>query len=52
MPSTIQRVYSILLDDSDLDPEIDEQSAYELGMARPVEVEYNLDLPPGHWTSS
>lgn len=44
--STVQRVYSILRGESELDPEIDEQSAYELGLSRPVEVEYNPELPP------
>lgn len=44
--STIQRVFSILKGDQELDPEIDEHSAYELPLAEPVEVEYNPKLPP------
>jgi len=43
--STIQRVYSILRGEPDLDPELDEHSAYELGTA-PLPVEYNPALPP------
>jgi len=38
--STIQRVYSILRGEPDLDPELDEHSAYELA-TEPVPVEYN-----------
>jgi type I restriction enzyme R subunit len=44
--STIQRVFSILKGDAELDPEIDEKSVYELQGAEPVEVAYNPDLPP------
>ena len=44
--STIQRVFSILRGDQELDPEMDEQSVYELPVAEPVEVEYNPQLPP------
>jgi len=44
--STIQRVFSILKGDQELDPEIDEHSAYELRMSEPVEVEYSQKLPP------
>jgi type I restriction enzyme R subunit len=43
--STIQRVYSILRGDAELDPEVDEQSAYELA-SEPVPVEYNRAVPP------
>jgi len=43
--STIQRVYSILRGESDLDPGLDEQSAYELA-TEPVPVEYNPAVPP------
>ena len=43
--STIQRVYSILRGEADLDPELDEQSAYELA-TEPVPVEYNPAVPP------
>jgi type I restriction enzyme R subunit len=44
--STIQRVFSILKGDQELDPEVDEHSIYELPVAEPVEVEYNPKLPP------
>ena len=43
--STIQRVYSILRGEPDLDPELDEASAYELA-TEPVPVEYNPAIPP------
>jgi type I restriction enzyme, R subunit len=43
--STIQRVYSILRGEPDLDPELDEHSAYELA-EEPVPVEYNASVPP------
>ena len=43
--STIQRVYSILRGEPELDPELDEHSAYELA-SEPVPVEYNHDVPP------
>jgi len=43
--STIQRVYSILRGEPDLDPELDEHSAYELA-TDPVPVEYNAAVPP------
>jgi type I restriction enzyme R subunit len=43
--STIQRVYSILRGEPDLDPELDEHSAYELA-TEPVAVEYNPAVPP------
>jgi len=43
--STIQRVYSILRGEPDLDPELDEHSAYELA-TEPVPVEYNSAVPP------
>ena len=44
--STVQRVFSILKGDADLDQEIDEHSIYELPVGEPVEVSYNPDLPP------
>jgi type I restriction enzyme R subunit len=44
--STIQRVFSILRGDEEMDEEIDEQSAYELPVSEPVTVEYNPELPP------
>ncbi len=43
--STIQRVYSILRGDPELDPELDEHSTYELA-TEPVPVEYNAAVPP------
>ena len=44
--STIQRIFSILKGEADLDQEIDEHSIYELPVGEPVEVSYNPDLPP------
>ena len=44
--STIQRVFSMLKGDAELDPELDEKSVYELQNATPVEVAYNPLLPP------
>jgi type I restriction enzyme R subunit len=43
--STIQRVYSILRGEAELDPELDEHSAYELA-SEPLPVEYNSAVPP------
>jgi type I restriction enzyme, R subunit len=43
--STIQRVYSILRADAELDPELDEHSPYEL-TTEPIPVEYNPAVPP------
>jgi len=44
--STVQRIFSILKGDEDLDQETDEHSIYELPVTEPVEVSYNPDLPP------
>jgi type I restriction enzyme R subunit len=44
--STVQRLYSILRGEPDLDPELDEHSAYELPVAEPVPVQYSKLLPP------
>jgi type I restriction enzyme, R subunit len=44
--STVQRIYSILKGDQELDPELDEHSIYELPVSQPVPVEYNPTLPP------
>ncbi len=44
--STVQRIFSILKGEAELDQEIDEQSVYELPVAEPVEVSYNEALPP------
>jgi type I restriction enzyme R subunit len=44
--STIQRIFSILRGDEEMDDETDEHSAYELGVLEPVTVEYNPELPP------
>ena len=43
--STIQRVYSILRGEPDLDPELDEHSSYELA-TEPLPVEYSAAVPP------
>jgi type I restriction enzyme R subunit len=42
---TIQRLYSILRGEEDLDEEIDEGSSFELGGGAPAEVAYNADVP-------
>ena len=42
--STIQRMYSILKGEP-LAPELDEESAYEIALPAPVEVEYNRVVP-------
>lgn len=39
--TTIQRLYSILKGDTELDPELDEHSTYDLLPAEPVPVAYN-----------
>jgi type I restriction enzyme R subunit len=44
--ATVQRIYSILKGEPDLDQEIDEQSIHELSVIEPVEVTYNPDPPP------
>ena len=44
--STVQRIFSILTGEAELDQEIDEHSVYELPVAEPVEVSYNPVLPP------
>lgn len=44
--STIQRVFSILKGEQDLDPELDEKSGFEVVGAAPVEVAYRAVLPP------
>jgi type I restriction enzyme R subunit len=44
--STVQRIFSILRGEAELDQEVDEQSVYELPVAEPVEVSYNPALPP------
>ena len=44
--STVQRIFSTLKGEADLDQEIDERSVYELAMAEPVEVSYHEALPP------
>jgi type I restriction enzyme R subunit len=44
--STIQRFFSILRGDEQMDEETDEHSAYELPASEPVKVEYNAELPP------
>jgi type I restriction enzyme, R subunit len=44
--ATVQRLYSILRGDPEMDPELDEHSLYELQVAEPLPVEYNPALPP------
>ena len=44
--STVQRIFSILKGEKEMDEEIDEHSIYELAVAEPVEVAYNAALPP------
>ena len=44
--STIQRIFSILRGDEEMDEETDEHSVYELPVSEPVTVEYNPELPP------
>jgi len=44
--TTIQRLYSILRGEPDLDPELDETSPYDLAPPAPVPVEYNAAVPP------
>jgi len=44
--STVQRIFSILKGEAELDQEVDEHSVYELPVTGPVEVSYNLALPP------
>lgn len=44
--STIQRLYSTLRGDDELDPELDEHSANQVEPNEPVTVEYNPDVPP------
>ena len=43
--ATIQRVYSMLRGEADLDEDLDETTGYELTPERPVEVDYNPALP-------
>lgn len=44
--ATVQRVYSMLKGDTDLDPELDARSTYELHLPEPAAVEYNPTIPP------
>jgi type I restriction enzyme, R subunit len=44
--STIQRLYSTLRGDAELDPELDEHSANQVEPDEPVAVEYNPSVPP------
>jgi len=44
--ATVQRIYSVLKGEAELDPELDEHSAYELHLPEPVPVEYNPAMPP------
>ena len=44
--STVQRIFSILKGDKEMDEELDQKSIYELPFLAPVEVLYNQALPP------
>ena len=44
--STIQRVYSIVRGEAEMDPTLDEMTGMEVEPTRPVEVSYNPNLPP------
>src|SRR6266487_1517168 len=44
--ATVQRIYSILKGETEMDPEVDEHSIYELPISEPAPVEYNPTLPP------
>jgi type I restriction enzyme, R subunit len=44
--STVQRIFSILKGEREMDEEIDEHSIYELPVTAPVQVSYNPTLPP------
>jgi type I restriction enzyme R subunit len=44
--STIQRLFSTLKDEAELDEELDEESAYEALPDEPVSVVYNPKVPP------
>jgi type I restriction enzyme R subunit len=44
--STIQRIFSILRGDEEMDEETDEHSVYELPVSQPVTVGYDPKLPP------
>lgn len=44
--STVQRIFSILKGDREMDEELDQKSIYELPVLAPVEVLYNQALPP------
>lgn len=43
--TTIQRLYSILRGEPDLDPEVEEHSTYDLGDQAPAPIEYNPAVP-------
>jgi len=43
--TTIQRLYSVLKGEPELDPELDERSAYDLAPAEPVPVDYDPAVP-------
>jgi len=44
--ATVQHIYSMLKGEAELDPELDEHSAYELHLPELVAVEYNPAMPP------
>ena len=43
--TTIQRLYSMLKGETDVDEQIEERSLYDLGLPNQAEVEYNPDIP-------
>ena len=43
--TTIQRLYSMLKGEPDVDEQIEERSLYDLGLPNQAEVEYNSDIP-------
>jgi type I restriction enzyme R subunit len=43
--STVQRLYSILKGEADMDPELDEHSIYEIEPSAPLPIEYNPQVP-------
>jgi type I restriction enzyme, R subunit len=44
--ATVQRIYSILKGEPEMDSELDEHSIYELPVSEPAPVEYSPVLPP------
>jgi type I restriction enzyme, R subunit len=44
--STVQRIFSILKGETEMDEELDEHSIFELPIPEPIEVAYSPTLPP------